>query len=271
MNTTSVLLEPLGGDDVSQLVANLLRSQAVPRAVEQKIAEAAEGNPLFVEEFLAMLLDDRVIQRAGGKWVSTANLEAIRTPDSIMSLLSARLDQLPHDERLLLERAAVIGKVFTHEEIEAAGGEIALGNLEQLLESLVRREIIRPGVPARSDAYRFKHILIRDAAYTALPKKERAEIHARFADFLERTAGDRMIEFEEVIGYHLEQSAQYWHQLGIADEGDSSAAEAGSAVPGCRWDPCAPTRGRPCVQSAAGTLPGHVDPADPGHVLGRGQ
>jgi predicted ATPase len=220
LRTTSVLLGPLNEAEVARLVANLLDGSAASPSVERKIADAAEGNPLFVEEFLAMLLEDGLVRRAGDEWVGSTDLDTIETPASIKALLAARLDRLPNGEREILELAAVIGKTFTRDAIEALAEPDARPDVARRLESCVRREIIRPdrSSPEILDAYRFRHILIRDAAYAALSKRDRAELHERFADFQERAAGDRLAEYEEVIGYHLEQATHYRQGLGPNDE-----------------------------------------------------
>ena len=220
LRSTSALLGPLTEDEVSRLVANLLGGPAPSPSLERKIIEAAEGNPLFVEEFLAMLLEDGLVHRSGDEWIGVTDLATIATPASIKALLAARLDRLPIMEREVLELAAVVGKTFTREAVEALVGPEALPDVARRLDSVVRREIIRPdrSSPDIVDAYRFRHILIRDAAYAALPKGERAELHERFADFQEHAAGDRRSEYEEVIGYHLEQATHYRQGLGRNDD-----------------------------------------------------
>jgi len=220
LRSTSALLGPLTEDEVSRLVANLLGGPAPSPSLERKIIEAAEGNPLFVEEFLAMLLEDGLVHRSGDEWTGVTDLATIATPASIKALLAARLDRLPIMEREVLELAAVVGKTFTREAVEALVGPEALPDVARRLDSVVRREIIRPdrSSPDIVDAYRFRHILIRDAAYAALPKGERAELHERFADFQEHAAGDRRSEYEEVIGYHLEQATHYRQGLGRNDD-----------------------------------------------------
>lgn len=220
LRTTSVLLEPLNEAEVARLVANLLDGSAASPSVERKIADAADGNPLFVEEFLAMLVEDGLVRRAGDEWVGSTDLDTIETPASIKALLAARLDRLPSGEREVLELASVVGKTFTRDAIEALAEPDARPDVARRLESGVRREIIRPdrSSPEILDAYRFRHILIRDAAYGALSKRDRAELHERFADFQERAAGDRLAEYEEVIGYHLEQATHYRQGLGPNDE-----------------------------------------------------
>ena len=220
LRSTSVLLGPLHEDEVSRLVANLLGGTAASPSVERRIIETAEGNPLFVEEFLAMLLEDGLVRRSGDEWIGMADLATIATPGSIKALLAARLDRLPIREREVLQLAAVVGKTFTREAVEALVEADALPDVAERLESVVRKEIIRPdrSSPDIVDAYRFRHMLIRDAAYAALPKAERAELHERFADFQERAAGDRRSEYEEVIGYHLEQATHYRQGLGRNDD-----------------------------------------------------
>jgi class 3 adenylate cyclase len=220
LHATSVVLGPLNDAEISRLVANLLDGWVASSALERKIMEAADGIPLFVEEFLAMLLDEGLVRRAGDEWVGMTDLETIETPASIKALLAARLDHLPIRERELLELAAVVGKTFTREAVEALVDPDARPDIARRLESVVRREVIRPdrSSPDVVDGYRFRHILIRDAAYAALSKSERAELHERFADFQERAAGDRLTEYEEVVGYHLEQATHYRQGLGRDDE-----------------------------------------------------
>ena len=166
---------------MSRLVSNLLGGSAAPPAVERKVAAAAEGNPLFVEEYLAMLVDDGVIEQVGEEWLVTTDVASITTPASIMALLAARLDRLPAGERDVLEHAAVVGKVFSREALEALVEPGALPDLDSRLGSLVRREIIWPdrSTSAAEETYRFKHILIRDAAYSGLPKQRRVILHER--------------------------------------------------------------------------------------------
>jgi predicted ATPase len=219
LRSTSVLLGPLNEDEVSRLVANLLGGTAASPSVERRIMDAAEGNPLFVEEFLAMLVEDGLVHRVGDEWIGMADLATIATPGSIKALLAARLDRLPISEREVLQLAAVVGKTFTREAVEALVEADALPDVAERLESVMRKEIIRPDRSSPDvRAYRFKHILIRDAAYAALPKGERAELHERFADFQEQAAGDRRSEYEEVIGYHLEQATHYRLALGRNDD-----------------------------------------------------
>ncbi len=197
-NSTTVLLEPLDADETKRLLDTL---GGVEPGLRDRIATAAEGNPLFVEEMLALV-------RASGDG-------EITVPPTIQALLAARLDQLDPAERAALERGSVEGRVFHQSAVEA------LGNGEPQaprLLALVRKQLVRPDTPqfAGEEAFRFRHLLIRDAAYDALPKAVRADLHARFADWLEERGAD-LVELDEIIGHHLEQAARYKAELEQAD------------------------------------------------------
>ena len=198
-NATTVLLEPLGADETDRLLEAL---GARDDELRGRIREAAEGNPLFLEEMLAL------VQESGG-----AELEV---PPTIQALLAARLDQLEPGERSVLERGAVEGRVFHESAVHAlSDGE---PQLRARLVALVRKELVRPdrAQVRGDDAYRFRHLLIRDAAYDALPKATRAELHERFAAWLAERGSD-LVELDEILGYHLEQAARYKAELGQPD------------------------------------------------------
>ncbi len=129
-------------------------------------------------------------------------------PPTLRALLSARLDQLEPTERAVLERGAVEGEVFHRGAVQAIAPDDA--QVTPRLASLVRKELIRPDAPlvAGDDGFRFRHLLIRDTAYDALPKSLRADLHERFATWLEQRGTD-LVEFDEILGYHYEQACRY--------------------------------------------------------------
>ena len=192
----TVRLEPLSSEDAASLIGT-----AVAEELRARIAAAAGGNPLFIGEMLAMA------DEAGAE---------VEVPPSLRSLLAARLDQLDAGERRVLERGAVEGEVFHRGAVQALAPEET--QVTPRLAALVRRELIRPDRAqfAREDGFRFRHLLIRDAAYDALPKATRAELHERFAGWLEQR-GEELVELDEILGYHLEQAARYKQELGQAD------------------------------------------------------
>jgi predicted ATPase/class 3 adenylate cyclase len=214
--TTS--LDPLREDDSRRLIANLLGRGPLPAEVEQRIADAAEGNALFTEELLAMLVDDKRLSWEDGRWVVADDLSELGVPQEINAFLAARLERLPAGERALIVRASVEGAVFHYGALRELAPESSDASLQANLASLVRRDIIRP---ARSDfpgdqAYRFRHLLIRDAAYWSLAKSTRSALHERFATWLERTTGARIRE--EIVGYHLEQGYRCRVEIGSPEK-----------------------------------------------------
>jgi class 3 adenylate cyclase/tetratricopeptide (TPR) repeat protein len=229
LNATTILLEPLAADEVSQLVDNLLGRAEIPADARSRIMEAAEGNPLFVEEMLGMLIDDGLLRFGDGTWRAVDDLAQIAVPPTIQLLLAARLDRLDAEERAVIERGAVEGKVFHSGAVTILAPESLRPKVPSRLLALARKELIRPDRAefAGEDAFRFRHLLIRDAAYQAMPKEQRADLHERFTSWLERVAGDRVSEYEEILGYHLEQAYRFRAELGMSD---GHTAELGRAA-----------------------------------------
>ena len=228
-----VALSPLKEDEGAVLVQNLIGQATLPAQIRSRILDAAEGNPLFVEEMLKMLIDDGFLERNNGEWVATADLSRMSTPNTILALITARLDRLEQQERSVLQRASVIGRVFYWGAVTDLSPQPARTSVGARLQSLLRKELIQPEASpfAGDDAFRFSHILIRDAAYESMPKRTRADLHERFATWLEHVVGDRLPEYEEIVGYHLEQSFRYLSELGpIADRGLTIAERAASRL-----------------------------------------
>jgi class 3 adenylate cyclase/tetratricopeptide (TPR) repeat protein len=215
LNATTVLLEPLSEAESIELVDNLGGSE-LDASLRERIVDAAEGNPLFVEEMLALTLEDG---EAPGELV---------VPPTIQALLAARLDRLGEEERAVLECAAVVGKVFYEDavaELAPAGVRESVGGA---LGSLLQKELIRPARRSFGGrTYRFRHLLIRDAAYDSISKDARAAMHERFGRWFEEVTRVRAAEYEEIVGYHLEQAFLYRVELGpVDDAGRSMGREA---------------------------------------------
>jgi class 3 adenylate cyclase len=207
LNATTVQLEPLAHDESEQLIDRLLSGRPLEHSLRERILNAAAGNPFFVGEMVAMLAE-----------AHDGNGSAdFVVPPTIQALLTSRLDQLDIGERRVLERGSVEGQVFHRGALVALAPEEP--RVDPQLMTLVRKDLVRPepSVLSGDDAYRFRHILIRDAAYEALPKATRAELHERFAGWLEGNA-PQLVELDEIVGYHLEQSLRYRAALGPLDE-----------------------------------------------------
>ena len=220
LDVDSMLLEPLGDGDCRKLIANLLGRGPLPAEAATWIAEASDGNALFAEELLALLVDDDLLAWDGACWVAAAGLAEVKVPATINTLLADRLEGLPGDERAVLALACVEGTQFHLSAIRELAPEVPAAFLERSLATLVRRDVIRLDQSrfAGDAAYRFRHLLIRDAAYRSLSKAKRAAHHERFAAWLERAAADRLGEYEEIIGYHLEQAHAHRSELGAGSD-----------------------------------------------------
>ena len=210
LNASAVALQPLAAEESEALLDQL--GDGLDAEARARVIAASEGNPLFLEEMVALA-------RERG---------TVAVPATIQALLAARLERLAVEEREVLERGAVEGEVFHRLAVRALAGERLATEVESRLAGLVRKELIRPHPPtiAGDDAFRFRHLLIRDAAYDALSKADRAELHERFARWLEQHAGE-LVELDEIAGWHLEQAVHYYHELRRnADPGTARDAAA---------------------------------------------
>jgi class 3 adenylate cyclase/tetratricopeptide (TPR) repeat protein len=200
-HATVVRLEPLAPSEAAALLKRALRGRVVEEATGRRVLEAAEGNPLFLEQLLA-------IQAEHG--------EELGVPPTVQAVLAARIDRLPPVERTVVQRASVQGRAFSRRALAELVGPRNLVTLDESLGALERRELIHPDPRSfgGDDGLRFAHGLIRDAAYRFLPKETRSELHERLATWLEQAAEQGLGEQEEVVGYHLEQAYRFRAELG---------------------------------------------------------
>jgi class 3 adenylate cyclase/tetratricopeptide (TPR) repeat protein len=217
LRATAIELEPLDRADSEALVEALGADGAIDGEARDALLEKTEGNPLFVEETVRMLLE------CDGRPLAEFTE---RIPDTLQALIAARIDRLPPDEKMVLQRASVIGRIFWGGAIAELAPE--LDELDATLDTLLRREFIVP--EARSTisgetASRFKHVLIREVAYSGLSKSARVDLHARFARWLRERAGEELLE---IRAYHLDQATMLISELdgGPSPELAHEAAEA---------------------------------------------
>ncbi|MDQ3992756.1 MAG: AAA family ATPase, partial [Actinomycetota bacterium] len=206
-NAVALVLEPLSAEEAATLAGDL------DEDTRRRILDVAEGNPLFVEQLVAL--------RAEGD----GDLDI---PLTLQALLAARIDSLTPPERIVVERASVEGRLFHRGSVVELAPDEVRPDVGAHLLALVRKEFVRPDraqLPG-DDGYRFAHILVRDAAYEAMSKELRANLHERFVEWLQRVAADRLREMEEIRAYHLEQAALYRRELDLPDESDTAGRAA---------------------------------------------
>jgi DNA-binding SARP family transcriptional activator len=214
-NVSSALLEPLSEAESEELITVLAENGELSSELRSRITEAAEGNPLFIEQMLAMLAEN-------------GDGAGVTIPPTIHALLAARLERLDPDERTVAQRASVMGREFPRAALFDLSPKEERGLVASAVEKLVRRELFRP---ARDEAIRFRHLLLQEVAYDSLPKQARADLHERFADWLELAPDERVSEYEEIVGYHLERAYGYRAELGPVDaEGRALARRAATRL-----------------------------------------
>ena len=212
-----LMLAPLSDADAAQIVQELLG--ALEPNVRGRIALAAEGNPLYVEQIVAMLVETGAIERTPDGWIAGQGTEHLQIPHTVQALVASRLDALRSEERAVVDPASVIGLSFPMDAVRELLDEAIRPRLTADLEVLVNKQLIRL-LPDDDVIYRFGHQIIRDTAYGSMLKRDRAGVHERFVAWAERVNRERgrELEFEEILGYHLEQAYRYRMDLGVIGE-----------------------------------------------------
>ena len=203
----SIELTPLAEASAAALLDSLTGDQGIPPATRGRLLDTAAGNPLYLEQLAASLSE-----QAGSEiWPVL--------PPTIEALLGARLQRLGPGASSVLARAAVIGKDFAVEEVRELLPPEARGPLSRNLQTLVAKRLVQhePSDRRPRQEYSFRHILIQEAAYRAIPKSLRAELHHRYADWLEYVIWEPATQRPELLGYHLEQSVRYLNELRPAE------------------------------------------------------
>ena len=221
-----IMLQPLSRQESAALVGALLQVEGLPEKLRSEMLERADGNPLFVEELIRMLLDDGTIIREGDRWAAAPSVKDVQVPHTVEALIRARLDTLPRAERTALQAGAVIGRSFERQMLEELLDDRS--GLDVVLENLVLRDLIsEEATPGDRTSYRFKHILVRDVAYGTLPKARRAALHSRVAEVLNALPADRATELVEICAYHFQEAVKLESELhGKASDALREAATA---------------------------------------------
>ena len=221
VRSTAIELESLSEEESAELVEHLVSQLAGiagerPMALPQAALDRAEGNPLFVEETIRMLVES-----------GSGNGSTDRVPDTLQALIAARIDHLDASTKTLLQRGSVVGRVFWRGALEHLAPDVS--DQDALLDDLLQREFLlrepRSSISGET-AYRFKHALIREVAYAGMAKLARAQYHARFAEWLAERTGEELVE---IRAYHLDQAVQFLTELEGAPP-EELAQEAAAAL-----------------------------------------
>ncbi len=217
--------------DHTQHLVEVLLGGAVDPVVHARVVATSDGNPLFVSQLVSMLVDKGLIQYADSRWTPTGDLDAAAVPPTIQALLAARLDDLSREERTVMEPASVIGLAFAQAAIQELVPDPLRPAVPQHLRTLDVKQFLYHDAASSSEdeIYRFRNLMIKDATYGSLLKRARAQLHERFVVWAERVNRERgrEQEFEEILGYHLEQAYRYRTELGPIDaEGRAIAQRA---------------------------------------------
>ena len=199
---SAITLEPLDEAHTRELVAALLDVDALPDSVRNLILTKSEGNPFYVEEMIASMIDEGVIVAEGNRWVATEGVAKVAIPDSLSAVLTTRLDLLDASAKNIAQAASVLGREFRYDEIASILEDVA--DLDSGLAELHRRELLREVSRVPKRVYRFKHALVQEAAYETLLLKRRVQLHGAVAALLSRIEPDRV----EDIAQHYLRSKQ---------------------------------------------------------------
>jgi class 3 adenylate cyclase len=212
-NAHTINLSPLSDRETAELIFNLTIATVLSKELESAILERAGGNPLYAEEFVR-LLADRGLEPRG------ESLDASELPESVQALIAARLDTLSPERKSLLQDAAVLGKVFWLGALAEIGGRDP-GEVELALHDLARKELVRPARTSSMEGeseYSFWHLLVRDVAYSQIPRAERTRRHRAAAAWIERRAGARVEDLAEVLSHHYLQALQLAEAAGDSEQ-----------------------------------------------------
>ena len=250
---TEIALTPLSPSASTQLIHNLLKMDALPPRLRERILQKAEGNPFFMEEMIRELIDLGALVRdkITGRWQVTAQVERVTIPDTLQGVVIARIDRLDEEVKQVLKLAAVIGRIFFHRVLQ--GVAEADRELDRHLAELQNLELVREKSRTPELEYIFKHALVQEATYESILLQRRRELHRRVGECVEALFADRLDEFYGLLAYHYSR-AEEWEKaqdflFKAGDQAGKVAADAEalehyrqalaaySRAFGDRWDP----------------------------------
>jgi predicted ATPase len=213
-------LGPLDKADSRRLVEEILRKVPdLPDAIRELVVGGAEGNPFYLEEFVKMLIDEKVICPGDEAWrVESGRLASLNVPSTLTEIIHARLDGLSSEERIILQYASVYGRIFWDDALLAISADISRQSLSQTFKILLRKELIYERFPsafAGTREFTFRQSLLQEVTYETLLKRQRAAYHLRAAHWLDQASGERRGEYLAQIAEHYERGGEHGHAAGV--------------------------------------------------------
>lgn len=217
-SASTLYLDPLGSEESRNLARGMLREKPAPEPLLDLVLRRADGNPLFMEEMLRVLMEQSTLAEEEDRWTLTVPMAEVAIPDTVHAVIAARVDALPSSEKQSLQAAAVQGKDFWLGGVRFVAEE---NHVEDALDALVRKEIVlrkpRSALEGEEE-FSFRHILIRDVAYATIPKAQRWAKHMRLAEWTQEIAGDRPAEWADIMAHHWLQVVALRRELGLPPE-----------------------------------------------------
>lgn len=211
-NFHTITLQNLSINESERLLFQLITIPALPESLRTQILQRAAGVPFYLEEILRMLIDEGLIHYRDGRWemVPEADISSLGVPETLQDLILARIDRLGDSQRRLLQVASVIGKNFSLPVLKKVLHNTSHESIERTLASLVDREFILPKDEANRNSvaleYTFRHILMSDAIYSTLLRRERRKLHGQVGAAIEELYANRLDGHVELLANHYRWS-----------------------------------------------------------------
>ncbi len=218
-NHLRIDLKDLTPEDTRRLVSELLTIEKLTEQKRQVIVELAAGNPFFVEEIIKVLIEKGYLEHRDGSWVTMEDDEIFDVPDTVEGVLRSRIDNLPSQEKKVIQRASVVGEVFWRQIVS----ELMNHAIGDYLIDLEKRDLIHQRLESIFEddlEYTFKHVLLHETVYKSLLRRERRELHLKTAEWVERNYADRIQAYESMLAHHFEmggapkRAAEYYFRAG---------------------------------------------------------
>jgi len=222
-SATTLFLDSLGSEESRNLLSRILGEKLAPGPLVDLVLERSGGNPLFMEELLRALIERGVLAEEPGRWILRVSMTEVSIPDTIHAVIAARVDALRVSEKSALQNAAILGNDFWLGGLRVVADE---DHVDESVRALVDKELLihkRRSTLIGEEEFTFRHILIRDVAYTMIPKSQRWLKHARFAEWMQQIAGDRRAEFADIIAHHWMQVVTLHRELGVPPDPNANA------------------------------------------------